>query len=83
MFFKSLATRSYLCKFAFIGKLYLFHILIVLKHLMPVSSMWPIGPLVFINNTKSCAKLLMFVAFSLVFDFLVLNLDLSPDVVNF
>ena len=82
MFFKSLAPRSYLCKFAFIGKLYLFHILIVLKHLMLVSSMWPIGPLVFSKQYEIMCEILH-VAFPLVFDFLELNLDLSRDVVNF
>ena len=46
MFFKAVATRSQLCKFAYIGQAVLIPNLNAQKQLMPVSSMWPIGSLV-------------------------------------
>ena len=50
MFFKALATRSLFYKSAFIGQLNSY--CSELKNLMPVSGMWPIGPLVCIQFAK-------------------------------
>ena len=46
-FFKAVPTRSQLCKFAYIGQaVLLIPSLNVQNQLMPVSSMWPMWPLV-------------------------------------
>ena len=50
MFFKAVATRSQLCKFAYIWQTVIISDLNAEKELMPVSSMWPIGPLVSLDG---------------------------------